>query len=62
MDNKLITAEEVMSRLSISSRQTLLTYEKKRKFPKPVKLRPKAYLRHEYNQWLNDGGVNQKSS
>ncbi|MBD2816528.1 AlpA family phage regulatory protein [Xenorhabdus sp. Flor] len=62
MDNKLISKDEVMEKLGISSRQTLWDYEKRRGFPRPVKLRPKAYLRKEFYKWIENGGVNQLSS
>ncbi|BET97739.1 helix-turn-helix transcriptional regulator [Xenorhabdus taiwanensis] len=62
MDEKLISKDEVMRKLGITSRQTLWDYEKRRKFPRPVKLRPKAYLRKDFYKWLEDGGVNQLSS
>ncbi|WP_038256370.1 helix-turn-helix transcriptional regulator [Xenorhabdus bovienii] len=62
MDNKLISKDEVMEKLGISSRQTLWDYEKRRNFPRPVKLRPKAYLRKDFYKWIDDGGVNQLSS
>ncbi|QZY66037.1 AlpA family phage regulatory protein [Providencia rettgeri] len=58
----LITTKEVMTELSIRSRQTLWNYEKRRNFPKPVKLRPKAYLRSDYEKWLQNGGASQQSS
>ncbi|MDR0218068.1 MAG: AlpA family phage regulatory protein [Enterobacteriaceae bacterium] len=62
MDERLISKDEVMEKLGISSRQTLWSYEKRRNFPRPVKLRPKAYLREEFYKWIESGGVNQISS
>ncbi|KLU15583.1 MULTISPECIES: helix-turn-helix transcriptional regulator [Xenorhabdus] len=62
MDKKLISKDEVMKKLGITSRQTLWDYEKRRKFPRPVKLRPKAYLRKDFYKWIEDGGVSQLSS
>ncbi|WP_285130288.1 helix-turn-helix transcriptional regulator [Leclercia adecarboxylata] len=60
--SSLIEEKEVMSILGISSRQTILNYTNRHGFPKPVKTHPKAYLRDAFNHWLQNGGVNQKSS
>ncbi|CDG93863.1 conserved hypothetical protein [Xenorhabdus bovienii str. feltiae Florida] len=62
MHIKLITQDEIMEELGISSRQTLWDYENRRNFPKPVGFRPKKYLRTEYETWLANGGASQSTS
>lgn len=61
-NSSLIEEREVMSILGVSSRQTIWNYTHRHNFPKPVKTHPKAYLREAFNHWLQNGGVNQKSS
>ena len=58
----LIPEKEVMAKLGISSRQTMYNYQSKHCFPKPVRTHPKAYLESEVDQWILNGGINQKSS
>ncbi|MCH4253832.1 MAG: AlpA family transcriptional regulator [Proteus vulgaris] len=48
-----------MNKLGISSRQTLWDYERRRKFPRPIRLRPKAYLRTDVYKWIKNGGASQ---
>ncbi|MER5000844.1 AlpA family phage regulatory protein [Providencia stuartii] len=62
MDRTLITRDEVMAKLGISSRQTLWDYERRRNFPRPVRLRPKAYLRTAVYKWIKGGGASQQNS
>ncbi|STF15838.1 transcriptional regulator, AlpA family [Escherichia coli] len=57
----LIQESEVMNILGISSRQTIWNYTKQHNFPKPIRTRPKAYLREAVNEWIIKGGVNQAS-
>ncbi len=59
MDRTLMTSDEVMNKLGISSRQTLWDYERRRKFPLPIRLRPKAYLRTDVYKWIKNGGASQ---
>lgn len=61
-DIKLIPEKKVMEKLGISSRQTMYTYQNKHRFPKPVRTHPKAYLESAVNQWILNGGINQKVS
>ncbi|MEH4660198.1 AlpA family transcriptional regulator [Phytobacter diazotrophicus] len=61
-ESKLIAEKEVMSILGISSRRPSGTIPTDMGFPKPVKTHPKTYLREVFNHWLQNGGVNQKSS
>ncbi|HEJ7134746.1 TPA: AlpA family phage regulatory protein [Serratia marcescens] len=58
----LISEKEVMSQLGISSRQTMYNYQKKHCFPKPIRTHPKAYLENAVNQWILNGGINQKAA
>ncbi|MBQ0956976.1 helix-turn-helix transcriptional regulator [Serratia symbiotica] len=60
-DINLIPEKEVMMKLGISSRQTMYSYQKKYYFPKPVRTHPKAYLESAVNQWILNGGINQKA-
>lgn len=62
IDTSLIPEKEVMSTLGVSSRQTIWNYTHRHGFPKPVRTHPKAYLRTAFEQWLLNGGVNQKCS
>ena len=57
----LIQESEVMNLLEVSARQTIWNYTKKHNFPKPIRTRPKAYLREAVNEWIIKGGVNQSS-
>jgi predicted DNA-binding transcriptional regulator AlpA len=61
-DIHLIPEKEVMAKLGISSRQTMYNYQSKHCFPKPVRTHPKAYLESAVNQWILNGGINQKVS
>ncbi len=56
----LIAESEVMEILLISSRQTIWNYINHYGFPKPIRTRPKAYLREDVERWIRNGGVNQK--
>ncbi|MCP1440471.1 putative DNA-binding transcriptional regulator AlpA [Erwinia persicina] len=61
-DTTLIKEDEVMEKLHVSSRTTMWKYCKLHNFPQPVRTRPKAYLRSAFEDWLINGGVNQKAS
>ncbi|EMY0668506.1 AlpA family phage regulatory protein [Serratia marcescens] len=61
-DINLIPEKEVMAKLGISSRSTMYTYQNKHCFPKPVRTHPKAYLENAVNQWILNGGINQKAA
>ncbi|HGM6858982.1 TPA: helix-turn-helix transcriptional regulator [Serratia rubidaea] len=61
-NTNLIPEKEVMAKLGISSRQTMYNYQSKHCFPKPVRTHPKAYLESAVDQWILNGGINQKSS
>ncbi|HFK7184702.1 TPA: helix-turn-helix transcriptional regulator [Serratia odorifera] len=61
-DINLIPEKEVMAKLGISSRQTMYNYQNKHGFPKPVRTHPKAYLESAVDQWILNGGFNQKAS
>lgn len=58
----LISEKEVMRKLGIASRQTMYNYQTRHFFPKPIRTHPKAYLEHAVNQWILNGGINQKVS
>ncbi|PVD43456.1 AlpA family transcriptional regulator [Serratia liquefaciens] len=58
----LISEKDVMVKLGISSRQTMYNYQNKHCFPKPIRTHPKAYLENAVNQWILNGGINQKVS
>jgi len=60
-DSPLMPETEVMGILGISSRQTIWNYTNHHNFPKPVRTRPKAYLREAVNDWIFKGGVSQAS-
>ncbi|HEP0988256.1 TPA: AlpA family phage regulatory protein [Serratia marcescens] len=61
-DINLISEKDVMKKLGISSRQTMYNYQNKHYFPKPIRTHPKAYLENAVNQWILNGGINQKVS
>ncbi|HGM4680459.1 TPA: helix-turn-helix transcriptional regulator [Serratia marcescens] len=61
-DIHLIPEKDVMKKLGISSRQTLYNYQNKHCFPKPIRTHPKAYLENAVNQWILNGGINQKAA
>ncbi|WP_312631006.1 helix-turn-helix transcriptional regulator [Pantoea piersonii] len=61
-DVTLIQEKEVMEKLEITSRTTMWKYCKSHNFPKPVRTRPKAFLKSAFEEWLLNGGVNQKAS
>lgn len=58
----LISEKNVMIILGITSRQTMYNYQNKHRFPKPVRTHPKAYLESAVNQWILNGGINQKAA
>lgn len=60
-ESLLIEEKEAMSTLGVKSRQTIWNYTNHHNFPKPIRTRPKAYLREAFNEWINKGGVNQAS-
>jgi len=62
MNINMISEKQVMAVLGISSRQTMAKYIKKYKFPQPVTVYPKQFLQTEVENWILNGGVNQKSS
>ncbi|EKK4079439.1 AlpA family transcriptional regulator [Cronobacter dublinensis] len=62
VNTEMISEKEVMEKLKVSSRMTIWTYTHKLGFPKPVRSRPKLYLLAEVEQWILNGGVNQKSA
>lgn len=61
-DTTLIKESEVMEKLHVLSRTTMWKYCKEHNFPKPVRTHPKAYLRSAVDEWLLNGGINQKLS
>lgn len=58
----LIPEKDVMAKLGISSRQTMYNYQNKHSFPKPVRTHPKAYLESAVDEWILNGGINQKAA
>ena len=58
---KLIQEEEVMKKLHVISRTTMWKYCQMHNFPKPVRTRPKAYLESAVDDWIINGGTNQKA-
>jgi len=62
MNIDFIDEKEVMKKLKISSRMTIYNYTKKFNFPRPIRTHPKQYLEAEVNNWILNGGTNQKSS
>lgn len=62
MNIEFIDEKEVMEKLKISSRMTIYNYTKKFNFPRPVRTHPKQYLEAEVNNWILNGGTNQKAS
>ncbi|MEI2602703.1 AlpA family phage regulatory protein [Erwinia aphidicola] len=62
MNIDFIDEKEVMEKLKISSRMTIYNYTKKFNFPRPIRTHPKQYLEAEVNNWILNGGTNQKSS
>ncbi|MDK1241297.1 AlpA family transcriptional regulator [Cronobacter sakazakii] len=62
VNTEMISEKEVMEKLKVSSRMTIWTYTHKLGFPKPVRSRPKLYLLAEVEQWILNGGVNQRSN
>ena len=59
---KLIQEEEVMKKLHVTSRTTMWKYCQMHNFPKPVRTRPKPYLESAVDDWIINGGTNQKAS
>jgi len=57
---EMITEQEAMRKIGVSSRTTMRTYAIKCNFPKPVRNRPKKYLLDEVEGWILNGGVNQR--
>ncbi|AVV39280.1 MULTISPECIES: AlpA family transcriptional regulator [Pantoea] len=59
---EMIFESEAMQKIGVTSRTTMRTYVLNHSFPKPVRNRPKKYLLAEVEQWILNGGVNQRSA
>lgn len=59
---EMIDEKEVMEKLKIASRMTIWKYIKLHNFPKPVRTHPKQFLLADVDNWILNGGVNQKFS
>ncbi|KAB8310791.1 AlpA family phage regulatory protein [Rouxiella chamberiensis] len=59
---EMIEEKEVMEKLKVSSRMTIYNYTRKFGFPKPVRTHPKQYLLADVENWILNGGINQKSA
>ncbi|WP_122016681.1 helix-turn-helix transcriptional regulator [Serratia marcescens] len=62
MEIKLVAEIDIMRKLGITSRQTMYNYQNKHGFPKPIRTHPKAYLENAVDQWILNGGINQKAA
>lgn len=62
VDVEMITEQEAMRMLKVSSRATIWKYTEKNNFPKPIRTHPKQYLKSAVENWILSGGINQKSS
>lgn len=61
-NTEMISEKDVMEKLKVSSRMTIYKYTKKFNFPRPVRTHPKQFLQAEVENWILNGGVNQRSS
>ncbi|WP_215846343.1 helix-turn-helix transcriptional regulator [Candidatus Pantoea bituminis] len=61
-NTEMISEKEAMDKLKVSSRMTIYNYIKKFGFPKPIRTHPKQYLEEEVNNWILNGGINQRVS
>lgn len=59
---EMISEKDVMEKLKVSSRMTIYKYTKEFNFPRPVRTHPKQFLQAEVENWILNGGVNQRSS
>lgn len=61
-DIEMINEKEAMKMIRVSSRMTIWKYTELHNFPKPIRTHPKQYLKSEVEQWILNGGINQRSS
>lgn len=61
-DIEMISEQDAMRMLKVSSRATIWKYTENHNFPKPIKTHPKQYLKSAVENWILNGGINQKSS
>ena len=61
-DIEMINEKEVMQMMHVSSRMTIWKYTENHNFPKPIRTHPKQYLRSAVEEWILNGGVNQRPS
>lgn len=59
---EMINEKEVMQIMHVSSRMTIWKYTENHNFPKPIRTHPKQYLRSAVEEWILNGGVNQRPS